>query len=169
MNFEHGSLLSFNQLQVGTGCLKTQKYLGKFSRQDCSRTLVRVARSDLAAQSSTCVWPEESPAQSPAQLLLPQKGSIVACPVRLWRSTVESRRFSTPMLLTGNYTLTRMGVRQLSCEKSLYDSQDFQDSCRDTLGETSVHLDGGTFWSSQASPYTGKSQRAVFEESGTHL
>jgi hypothetical protein len=32
-------------------------------------------------------------------------GSIVVSPVRLRRSTVESRRFSTPILLTGNYTL----------------------------------------------------------------
>ncbi|CAB1324411.1 unnamed protein product [Coregonus sp. 'balchen'] len=52
---------------------------------------------------------------------------------------------------------------QLSCEDSLCDSQAFQD--RDTPGETSVHLDNGTFWSSQVARYTGKHHRAVFEDS----
>lgn len=37
--------------------------------------------------------------------------------------------------------------------------------CRDTPGETSVHLDNGTFWSSQVACYTGKPHRAVFEDS----
>ncbi|KAJ7986603.1 hypothetical protein DPEC_G00341590 [Dallia pectoralis] len=55
---------------------------------------------------------------------------------------------------------------QLSHEDSC-NGQIFQD--RVSLGEASVHLDNGMFWSSQAASYTGKPHRAVFEESLGHI
>uniref|UniRef100_W5MSK7 Spermatogenesis associated 6 n=1 Tax=Lepisosteus oculatus TaxID=7918 RepID=W5MSK7_LEPOC len=51
-----------------------------------------------------------------------------------------------------------------SCNDSLCDSQVQEDSSRG-LGEATVHLDNGTFWSNQAAQYTGKPHRAVFEDS----
>ncbi|MCJ8734876.1 hypothetical protein PDJAM_G00240400 [Pangasius djambal] len=50
-----------------------------------------------------------------------------------------------------------------SCHESLRHSQLQAD--RVIPGEPSVHLDNGTFWTSKAAKYTGKSHRAVFEDS----
>ncbi|XP_026775462.1 spermatogenesis-associated protein 6 isoform X2 [Pangasianodon hypophthalmus] len=50
-----------------------------------------------------------------------------------------------------------------SCHESLRHSQLQAD--RVIPGEPSVHLDNGTFWTNKAAKYTGKSHRAVFEDS----
>ncbi|XP_017323983.1 spermatogenesis-associated protein 6 [Ictalurus punctatus] len=50
-----------------------------------------------------------------------------------------------------------------SCHDSLRHSQRQAD--RVIPGEPSVHLDNGTFWTNKAAKYTGKSHRAVFEDS----
>ncbi|KAI4884091.1 hypothetical protein NFI96_025702 [Prochilodus magdalenae] len=50
-----------------------------------------------------------------------------------------------------------------SCHDSMCDSQIQPD--RVIPGEPSVHLDSGTFWTNKAAKYTGRSHRAVFEDS----
>ncbi|KAF4072376.1 hypothetical protein AMELA_G00262370 [Ameiurus melas] len=50
-----------------------------------------------------------------------------------------------------------------SCHDSLLHNQLQAD--RVIPGEPSVHLDNGTFWTNKAAKYTGKSHRAVFEDS----
>ncbi|TSN76555.1 Cytosolic carboxypeptidase 6 [Bagarius yarrelli] len=50
-----------------------------------------------------------------------------------------------------------------SCHDSVHHSQYHED--RIIPGAPSVHLDNGTFWTNKAAKYTGKSHRAVFEDS----
>ncbi|KAM9478694.1 spermatogenesis-associated protein 6 isoform 2-T2 [Salvelinus alpinus] len=151
-------------VKVGTGCLKTQKSPGKSYRQDCSRTTVRMARSALAAQSSTPVC-GLSPLLSRSSLR-ERFHSSESSPSKEIHSRVQKilHTHSTDRKL--HFDEDGCSAKRgppLSCEDSLCDSQAFQD--RDTAGETSVHLDNGTFWSSQVACYTGKPHRAVFEDS----
>ncbi|XP_038858452.1 spermatogenesis-associated protein 6 [Salvelinus namaycush] len=151
-------------VKVGNGCLKTQKSPGKSSRQDCSRTTVRMARSALAAQSSTPVC-GLSPLLSRSSLR-ERFHSSESSPSKEIHSRVQKilHTHSTDRKL--HFDEDGCSAKRgppLSCEDSLCDSQAFQD--RDTPGETSVHLDNGTFWSSQVACYTGKPHRAVFEDS----
>ncbi|XP_035637761.1 spermatogenesis-associated protein 6 [Oncorhynchus keta] len=152
-------------VKVGTGCLKTQKSPGKSSRQDCSRTTVRMARSALAAQSSTPVCGPRSPLLSRSSLR-ERFHSSESSPSKEIHSRVQKilHTHSTDRKL--HFDEDGCSAKRgppLSCEDSLCDSQAFQD--RDTPGETSVHLDNGTFWSRQVASYTGKPHRAVFEDS----
>ncbi|XP_023860146.1 spermatogenesis-associated protein 6 isoform X2 [Salvelinus sp. IW2-2015] len=151
-------------VKVGTGCLKTQKSPGRSSRQDCSRTTVGMARSALAAQSSTPVC-GLSPLLSRSSLR-ERFHSSESSPSKEIHSRVQKilHTHSTDRKL--HFDEDGCSAKRgppLSCEDSLCDSQAFQD--RDTAGETSVHLDNGTFWSSQVACYTGKPHRAVFEDS----
>uniref|UniRef100_A0A8C8HT55 Spermatogenesis-associated protein 6 N-terminal domain-containing protein n=1 Tax=Oncorhynchus tshawytscha TaxID=74940 RepID=A0A8C8HT55_ONCTS len=149
-------------VKVGTGCLKTQKSPGKSSRQDCSRTTARMA---LAAQSSTPVCGPRSPLLSRSSLR-ERFHSSESSPSKEIHSRVQKilHTHSTDRKL--HFDEDGCSAKRgppLSCEDSLCDSQAFQD--RDTPGETSVHLDNGTFWSRQVACYTGKPHRAVFEDS----
>uniref|UniRef100_A0A4W5JET5 Spermatogenesis associated 6 n=1 Tax=Hucho hucho TaxID=62062 RepID=A0A4W5JET5_9TELE len=147
-------------VKVGTGCLKTQK-----SGQDCSRTTVRMAQSALAAQSSTPVCGPRSPLLSRSSLR-ERFHSSESSPSKEIHSRVQkilhTHSIDRKLHFDENGCSAKRGT-PLSCEDSLCDSQAFQD--RDTPGETSVHLDNGTFWSSQVACYTGKPHRAVFEDS----
>ncbi|XP_041695283.2 spermatogenesis-associated protein 6 [Coregonus clupeaformis] len=152
-------------VKVGTGCLKNQKSPGKSSRQDCSRTTVRMARSALAAQSSTPVCGPRSPLLSRTSLR-ERFHSSASSPSKEIHSRVQkilhTHATDRKLHFDEDGCSAKRGP-QLSCEDSLCDSQAFQD--RDTTGETSVHLDNGTLWSSQVARYTGKHHRAVFEDS----
>ncbi|XP_072537749.1 spermatogenesis-associated protein 6 [Salminus brasiliensis] len=77
--------------------------------------------------------------------------------------------------------LSTHATRKLSFEKESEENKSSQctpvSSCPDSLcnsqaqpdrvipGEPSVHLDNGTFWTNKAAKYTGRSHRAVFEDS----
>ncbi|XP_015211425.1 spermatogenesis-associated protein 6 isoform X2 [Lepisosteus oculatus] len=76
--------------------------------------------------------------------------------------THRSRHGMTPVW--GSLTDSVHQKTSTSCNDSLCDSQVQEDSSRG-LGEATVHLDNGTFWSNQAAQYTGKPHRAVFEDS----
>ncbi|KAL1022422.1 hypothetical protein UPYG_G00026760 [Umbra pygmaea] len=167
----------YRPVQVGPICLTTQKSPGK-----SSITPVRVARSALAAHSSTPALGSGSPQLSPllSRSSLRERFHSTSSPSeeihRRVQKILHTHAANRTLQFHKDNPSTKQGP-QHSCEDNPSTKQGPQHPCEDALlgnrafqegmllEDTSISLDDKHIWSIQAARYTGKPHRAVFEES----